>query len=185
MRADGMIVDSALDFARAVAGTVAPREILDSLCLMDVRYCGFDGHRHQGQLVIHRELAEELQGLFVLMEQRRFPITGAAPIVCFGWSDEASMAADNSSAFNYRLIAGTDRLSRHALGYAVDINPRENPAVYPDNRIAPPGVVWRPEEPGTFTGDHPVVRAFRQKGWLWGGDFTHLRDYHHFEKAGI
>ena len=95
------------------------------------------------------------------------------------------MAADNSSAFNYRLIAGTDRLSRHALGCAVDINPRENPAVYPDNRIAPPGAVWRPEKPGTFTADHPVVRTFREKGWLWGGDFTHLRDYHHFEKAGI
>ena len=185
MADDGVIVDSALDFARAVAGTSAPREVLDSLCLIDVRYCGFDGRRHKGQLVIHRDLAEELQGLFVLMERHRFPVAGAAPIVCFGWSDEASMAADNSSAFNYRFIAGTDRLSRHALGRAVDINPRENPAIYPDNRIAPPGAVWRPGKPGTFTEDHAVVRAFREKGWRWGGDFTHLRDYHHFEKAEI
>jgi peptidoglycan L-alanyl-D-glutamate endopeptidase CwlK len=93
------------------------------------------------------------------------------------------MAADNSSAFNYRLIAGTDRLSRHALGRAVDINPRENPAIYPDGRIVPAGAVRRPGKPGTFTEDHPVVRAFREKGWRWGGDFTHLRDYHHFEKG--
>jgi peptidoglycan L-alanyl-D-glutamate endopeptidase CwlK len=138
MADDGVIVDSEMDFAQAVAGTAAPREVLDSLCLIDIRYCGFDGQRHKGQIVIHRELAEELQGLFVLMEQRRFPVAGAVPIICFGWSDEASMAADNSSAFNYRLIAGTDRLSRHAPGRAVDINPRENPAIYPDNRIAPP-----------------------------------------------
>jgi hypothetical protein len=116
---DGVIVDSAMDFARAVAGTAAPREVLDSLCLIDVRYCGFDGRRHKGQLVIHHDLAEELQELFALMEQRRFPVAGVTPIVCFGWSDEASMAADNSSAFNYRLIAGTDRLSQHALGRAV------------------------------------------------------------------
>ena len=68
-----------------------------------------------------------MQGLFILMEQRRFPVAGVAPIVCFGWSDEASMAADNSSAFNYRLIAGTDQLSQHALDQAVDINLRENP----------------------------------------------------------
>ena len=104
------------------------------------------------------------------------------PIVRYGWSDEASMAADNTSAFNYRLIAGTDRLSRHATGRALDINPRRNPAVYPDGRIAPAGAVYRPGSPGTFTGEHPVVLAFRERGWRWGGDFTHLQDYHHFEK---
>jgi peptidoglycan L-alanyl-D-glutamate endopeptidase CwlK len=180
---EGVIVDSAMDFVQSVAGTAAPPEVLDRLCLIDVRYCGFDGRLHKGQLVIHRELAGELQGLFLLMEQWRFPVAGAAPIVHFGWSDAASMAADNSSAFNYRPIAGTDRLSRHALGRAVDINPRENPAIYPDNRIAPAGAVWQPGQPGTFTKDHPVVRAFRKKGWSWGGEFTHLRDYHHFEKG--
>jgi hypothetical protein len=183
MADDGVIVDSAMDFAQAVAGTAAPREVLEILCRIDVLYCGFDGRRHKGQLVVHRDLAEELWELFALMEQRRFPVAGAAPITCFGWSDEASMAADNSSAFNYRFIAGTVRLSRHALGRAVDINPRENPAIYPDGRIAPAGAVWQPWEAGTFTEDHPVVRAFREKGWRWGGDFTHIRDYHHFEKA--
>jgi hypothetical protein len=183
MADDGVIVDSALNFAQAVAGTKAPLEILEILCRIDVLYCGFDGRRHKGQLVVHRELAAELQGLFALMEQWRFPVAGVVPIVCFGWSDEASMAADNSSAFNYRPVAGTDRLSRHALGRAVDINPRENPAIYPDGRITPAGAVRRPGKPGTFTGNHPVVRAFREKGWRWGGDFTHIRDYHHFEKA--
>lgn len=178
----GVIVDSAIDFSQAVAGTAAPPEVLDRLRLVDVRYCGFDGHRHQGQFVIHRELAGELQGLFLLMEQLGFPVAGAVPIVCFGWSDEASMAAGNSSAFNYRMIAGTDRLSRHALGRAVDINPRENPAIYPDDRVAPAGAAWQPGKPGTFTREHPIVRAFLEKGWRWGGEFPHLRDYHHFEK---
>ena len=180
----GLVVDSAMEFAGAVAGTAAPPEVLDDLCLIDVRYRGFDCRVHLGQLVVHRELAEDLREIFSRMVRWGFPIGRAVPLVRYGWSDEASMAADNTSAFNYRLIAGTDRLSRHATGRALDINPFRNPAVYPDGRIAPAGAVYRPGDPGTFTGGDPVVLAFRERGWRWGGDFTHLRDYHHFEKPG-
>ena len=171
-----------MDFETAMAGTEAPREIVTSLCLIDVRCLGFDGDSHQGQLVIHRDLAADIEEVFALIQAVKFPVGEVAPIVRYDWSDEASMAADNSSAFNYRKIAGTDRLSRHALGRALDINPLENPAVYPDGRITPTGAVYRPGSPGTFTGDHPVVRAFLERGWRWGGNFDHVRDYHHFEK---
>ena len=182
--ADGRVIeDSAMDFAQAVAGTEAPPQILENLRLIDVFYLGFDGCRHKGQLVVHRDLAPDLLELFALMERQRFPVARAVPIVCFGWSDEAAMAADNSSAFNYRLIAGTSRISQHALGRAVDINPWENPAMDRAGRILPAGALRRPAQPGTFTEEHPLVRAFREKGWNWGGDFTHIRDYHHFEKS--
>jgi peptidoglycan L-alanyl-D-glutamate endopeptidase CwlK len=178
----GVIVDSAMDFDEAVAGTTAPPEILAALCLIDVRYRGFDGRHHAGQLVIHRELAAEIRAIFSLMEEWSVPIGRAVPIVRYGWSDETSMAADNTSAFNYRFIAGTRKLSRHATGRAVDVNPLRNPVLYPDGRIAPPGAVYRPGDPGTFTGGHPAVLAFRERGWRWGGDFDHMHDYHHFEK---
>jgi peptidoglycan L-alanyl-D-glutamate endopeptidase CwlK len=178
----GVIVDSAMGFGEAVAGTTAPREVLDALCLINIRYWGFDGRLHAGQLVIHRELAAEIGEIFALLEQWNFPIGGAVPIVRYGWSDEASMAADNTSAFNYRFIAGTQTLSRHATGRALDINPLRNPALYPSGRIAPAGALYRPGDPGTFTGEHPAVLAFRKRGWRWGGDFDHMRDYHHFEK---
>jgi len=178
----GLIVDSAMEFAEAVVGTAAPQEILATLQLLTVRYPGFDGRSHEGQLVVHRELAAEIRELFDLMASIGFPVRQAVPPVRYGWSDEASMAGDNTSAFNYRLIAGTDRLSRHAQGRALDINPRENPALYPDGRIAPAGGVYRPGDPGVLSGDHPVVRAFLERGWSWGGRFGHVRDYHHFEK---
>jgi hypothetical protein len=168
--------------AAAVAGTAAPPEVLATLTLLAVRHLGFDGRWHVGRLVVRRELAAELAELFALMAALRFPLFRVTPIVRYGWSDEASMAADNSSAFNYRLIAGTDQLSLHAQGRAVDLNPRENPVLYPDGRIAPAGAVWRPGSPGTFAEEEPVVRAFLARGWRWGGHFTHLRDYHHFEK---
>jgi peptidoglycan L-alanyl-D-glutamate endopeptidase CwlK len=182
MTGSGVVVDSAMDFAGAVAGTAAPPEILEALCLIDVRYCGFDGRVHLGQIVVHRELAAEIREIFTRIERLGFPIGRAVPIVRYGWSDEASMAADNTSAFNYRIIAGTDRLSHHAAGRALDINPFRNPSVYPDGRIVPAGACYRPGDLGTFTGDDSVVHAFRETGWRWGGDFTHLSDYHHFEK---
>lgn len=182
-RAD-RIVDSAMGIGEALAGTKAPPEAIRDLCLIAVPYIAFDSRFHEGQLVVHRELAQELKELFALMEILNFPVAGAVPIVRYGWSDEASMAADNASAFNYRFVAGTTRLSRHAAGRAVDINPRRNPAVYPDGRIAPPGALYRPGGPGVFDAGHPVVRAFKERGWRWGGDFDHMKDYHHFEKQG-
>jgi peptidoglycan L-alanyl-D-glutamate endopeptidase CwlK len=182
MAKGGVIVDSVMDFAGSVAGTAAPREVVEALCLMSVRYVGFDGCLHEGQLVVHRELAADLREIFALMEILKFPVAGAVPIVCCDWSDAASMAADNTSAFNYRTIAGTDRLSYHANGRAVDINPRRNPAVYPDGRSTPAGAVYRPGSPGTFAGEHPTVCAFLERGWRWGGHFDHIKDYHHFEK---
>ncbi|MEK7375527.1 MAG: M15 family metallopeptidase [Thermodesulfobacteriota bacterium] len=181
--ADGVvIVDSGMGFSGAIAGTAAPREVLETLCLIDVHYAGFDGRRHRGQLVIHRDLAADLGEIFALMESLKFPVAGAVPIVRYGWSDEASMAADNTSAFNYRVVAGTDRLSRHATGCAVDINPRQNPALYPEGRVSPAEGLYRPGIPGTLAGEEPVVRAFIERGWRWGGHFDHVRDYHHFEK---
>ena len=106
MAEGGVIVDSAMDFAGSIAGTAAPREVIESLCLISVRYVGFDGRLHEGQLVVHRELAADLGEIFALMEILKFPVAGAVPIVRYGWSDEASMAADNTSAFNYRRLPG-------------------------------------------------------------------------------
>ena len=182
MAEGGVIVDSAMDFTGSVAGTAAPREVIEALCLISVRYVGFDGRLHEGQLVVHRELAADLEEIFALTETLKFPVAGVIPVVRYGWSDAASMAADNTSAFNYRKIAGKDRLSCHANGRAIDINPRRNPVVYPDGQITPAGALYRPGSPGTFTGEHPIVGALLERGWRWGGHFDHMRDYHHFEK---
>jgi hypothetical protein len=183
MQRDGVVVDSAMPRAEALAGSSAPAEVLASLSLLEVRYLGFDGLTHAGQLVVHRELAPEIRELFGLLMACGFPVRQAVPVVRFGWSDAASMAADNSSAFNHRVVTGTDRLSRHAAGRALDLNPFENPVLYPDGRGEPPGAVYRPDAPGTLCSGDQVVTAFKERGWRWGGEFSHLRDYHHFEKG--
>ena len=176
------VSDSAMTFREAVSGCPAPEAVLAALCLVDVSYYGFDGRLHGGQLLVHSSVERDIHEIFSLIREARFPLRSVIPIARYDWSDEASMAANNSSAFNYRFIAGTRRLSRHASGLAVDFNPFQNPVVYENGAILPPGALYRPEAPGALTESSPVVHAFLRLGWRWGGHFLHIRDYHHFEK---
>jgi len=178
-----VIVDSRMTFAEAVAGTKAPPEVVAALCLLEVCYYSFDGRRHQGQLVVHQAVRQDVAEIFELIEKTKFPVGKAVPIVAYRWSDAASMRDNNSSAFNYRFVAGTKRLSRHALGLAVDINPFRNPVVYDSGRISPRGAAYRPGAPGVLTREHPVVREFLRRGWQWGADFQSMKDYHHFDRV--
>ncbi|OPY93549.1 MAG: hypothetical protein A4E73_00007 [Syntrophaceae bacterium PtaU1.Bin231] len=176
------VIDSGLSFAQAVAGSPAPADVLASLRLIDVRYLGFDGLARQGQLLIHRRIADEVSEIFRVLMDLRFPVAKARPIVLYGWSDDASMKDNNSTAFHYRCVAGTSRLSHHALGLAVDINPFLNPLVHPDGRTVPEGAAYHSGEPGVIAEGGPVLSEFLRRGWRWGGHFDAYRDHHHFEK---
>jgi len=176
------IVDSRMSFAEAVSGTAAPLEVLKQLCLLDVCYYAFDGKLHQGQLVANKRLRGEIEGIFAMIKDIRFPVARVVPIVHYGWSDATSMADNNTSAFNYRFVAGTARLSCHAAGEAIDINPRQNPVVYASGTTLPPGAVYVPPALGAFFRGCPALDEFLSRGWKWGGEFTSVKDYHHFEK---
>ena len=177
------IIDSKMTFEEAIAGTKAPKDIIDSLCLIDVRYFAFDGRLHQGQLLVHGDVVKNVIEIFKLIERLKFPVARVFPIVRYDWSDDKSMAENNTSAFNYRFVMGTERFSHHAYGRAVDINPYLNPVIDESGRIDPPGATYLPDQPGTLFEAHPVVREFMNRGWRWGGKFSSSVDYHHFDKA--
>ena len=181
-----LIIDSCFrSLDEAVQGLEFPNEIREALALVDVVYVSFDGGMHQGQVVIHKKLATDVREIFALLLELRFPIARVIPIIAYGWDDEASMAANNSSGFNYRVIAGTDRLSEHAKGLAFDLNPLQNPFIGKDGKISPAGATYDPSVPGTITKDGPVVALFKSKGWKWGGYWKKdygILDYQHFEK---
>lgn len=181
-RPEEIIVDSRLSYAEAIYGTAAPKAIIEELCLLEVRYHSFDGRLHQGQLVLHKRLQEELAEIFATIRATCFPVAKVVPLVHYDWSDEASMADNNTAAFNYRLVAGTTRLSRHAAGQAIDINPRQNPVIYAGGVSLPPGALYAPPVQGTLTPDSLIMKEFLSRGWQWGGDFHGRKDYHHFEK---
>jgi hypothetical protein len=177
-----IIIDSAMSFSEAIEGTTAPEEIVDSLSLVDVLYYSFDGKKHQGQIVVNSVLEEDVYEIFTLIEHLKFPVSKVIPVVVYSWDDHKSMAANNSSCFNFRVIEGTTTLSMHSLGKAVDINPAQNPVIYPNGVIAPQGAKYAPSNAGTFSAENPVVQEFLRRGWHWGGNFDQPKDYHHFEK---
>lgn len=180
-----MIIDSSMSFGDAIAGTDAPADVVGNLCLLEVCYFSFDGKLHQGQLVVHKKLRRDLLDIFTLIRNTGFKVARVIPMVKYGWSDDLSMADNNTSAFNYRFVAGTQRLSLHAAGQAVDINPFRNPVFYKDGVSAPPGASYDLTADGTLYGESPIVQAFQSKGWRWGGNFESVRDYHHFERVPL
>ena len=168
-----------MTLAEALNGSAAPPEILANQTLLDVPFVNFEGASRIGQIVVARDVAGEVAAIFA--EIYGFPIAQITPLVAFDWSDDASMEANNCSGFNYRVKVGKTELSAHALGRAVDINPRQNPYICGDLTL-PPSARYDAATPGTLLADGIVVRAFEQRGWIWGGRWTKLLDFHHFEK---
>lgn len=175
------IIDSHLSRAEALADIEMPPRIERSLAVIKLRYWSFDGLEHEGQLVLRAELEPEVREIFTAIQAAHFPIEKMIPVVHYGWSDDLSMADNNSSAFNYRRAVGRRKWSHHAYGRAIDLNPRLNPYVKGD-LVLPPGATYNPAVPGTIVDGGPVVAAFLQHGWQWGGHWTRLQDWHHFEK---
>jgi hypothetical protein len=177
-----IIVDSSISFSEAIEGTNAPLEIVDSLALVDVLYYSFDGLKHQGQIIVNNALEGDIYEIFGLIEKIKVPVGRVIPIVAYQGDDHSSMADNNSSSFNFRVIEGTTKLSLHSFGRAVDINPVQNPVIYPNGFIAPQGAKYSPSNAGTFSAKNQVVQEFIKRGWHWGGNFEQPKDYHHFEK---
>ena len=179
---NNLIIDSKLTFEEAIKGTKAPKEVTDSLCLLDVKYYSVDGKIHQGQLIINKSLKKDVEHIFNLMFTEKFVINKVIPIVKYNWSDDESMEDNNTSAFCYRNIAGKNKLSNHSFGRAIDINPYFNPVEYSDGSTSPKKAKHRIGKPGTFDEKNKIVVEFRKLGWRWGGNFSEYKDNHHFDK---
>lgn len=164
----------------ALVGKEIPEEIKKQMTLIDVHYLSFDGEIRDGQLVVHREVFTEVQELFQRLLETKFPIQRIVPVVVYGWNDAVSMATNNTSAFNYRVISGTNRLSNHSYGRAIDINPVQNPCVQKNGSTVPSGARYDVAVPGTITED--IAALFISRGWIWGGNWTEPKDWQHFEK---
>jgi hypothetical protein len=107
----------------------------------------------------------------------------------FRGSDDASMAADNTSAFNcrYAVATGPKRWSAHAYGKAIDVNPVENPYVQGSTVSPANGRAYADRSrrsPGMAVAGGVLVSAFASRGWAWGGRWSGTPDYQHFSATG-
>ena len=161
---------------------------LEDLRLLTVAHWDFAGRVRTGELVIHAEWADAVVDVFRALFAAEFPIQQVRLVDEFGGDDDRSMAANNTSAFNCRPATGSSRWSEHAYGRAIDINPIQNPYVTPAGSILPPeGAVHVDRDPATtglIAEDGPVVAAFDDIGWQWGGRWSRGKDYQHFSATG-
>ena len=159
------------------------------LRLVRLAFWGFDGRRHLGSLVVNEAVVPAVEQVFERLYAARFPIRRMEPVDAFRGSDDRSMAADNTSAFNCRsaVATGPKRWSVHAYGEAIDVDPVENPYLE-GGRVLPPGgepfLDRSNDRPGMAVPGGVLVEAFASSGWHWGGRWTGSPDYQHFSATG-
>ncbi len=162
-----------------------PREDLRYLHIL---HKTVEGETKEGELVCHKLIAEDLLDIFQKLYDASYPIEKVRLVDEYGADDESSMADNNSSCFNYRVISHTTRISKHGLGLAVDINPLYNPYVKSVNgrrNVEPANGVPYLDRTGDFLykidETDLCYKLFREHGFVWGGAWKNSKDYQHFE----
>jgi hypothetical protein len=154
---------------------------------VNVEYIGFDGQTHRGDLVVHEDLAQQVIEIFEQLYRLSYPVEKVRTVDLYSDADdELSMEDNNTSAFNCRMIPGTDEWSPHAYGRAIDLNPRINPCLYASGYFEPRNAAAYLDrtrtDPGLLHNGDPAVRVFTDRGWRWGGEWSAPLDYQHFER---
>lgn len=162
-----------------------PRE---DLRYIHVLHKDFDGNTKEGELIVNRIIAEDVLEIFRELYDASYPIEKIRLVDEYNADDESSMSDNNSSAFNFRYISYTTTVSKHGLGFAVDINTLYNPYVKTVNgelSIEPANAGAYVDRDADFEHkiDHDDLcyQIFTKHGFEWGGDWSSSKDYQHFE----
>ncbi|SDL01870.1 M15 family metallopeptidase [Natronincola ferrireducens] len=158
---------------------------LEDLSYLTVTYWDFDGQQQKGELIVHRKIAEEVVDIFEELYEERFPIAKVRLIDEYDADDNRSMEDNNTYGFCFRVIEGTQNISKHGYGVAIDINPIQNPYIRGDIVLPLAGKDYVNREDvgkGMIIKGDPCYNAFISRGWTWGGEWKTIKDYHHFQK---
>ena len=157
-----------------------------------ITHVGFDGRPRRGELVVHADVAADVADVFAALYADRFRIERMLLIDEYGGDDDRSMAANNSSGYNCRRVAGQPAWSDHAYGRAIDINPVQNPYVV-GSEVRPPAArrflsvdrtAGARPLPGVIRDGDVVRREFDRIGWEWGGLYSDP-DFQHFSAPHV
>ena len=161
----------------------------DDLRYIHVLHKNIEGETLEGEMVCSKLIAEDLLEIFRELYEQSYPIEKMRLIDEYDANDELSMTDNNSSCFNYRTISHTNKISKHGLGVAVDINTLYNPytKVVDGERIIEPaaGAPYLDRDadfPYKIERGDLCYNLFISHGFEWGGDWTDRKDYQHFEK---
>lgn len=162
---------------------------VSDLRYLHVLHVGFDGQTHEGEIICNKAIAEDLLEIFEALYEAGYQIEKIKLVDEYNAEDEASMADNNSSAFNFRFISHTTKISNHGKGMAIDINPLYNPYIKTVNgnlNIEPANssdYVDRAKDfPHKIDENDLAYQLFIAHGFSWGGAWSSSKDYQHFEK---
>lgn len=160
----------------------------EELRYLHVLHIGFDDKIHEGELICNKIIAEDLLEIFRILFNNRYQIEKICLVDNYDADDEKSMRDNNSSSFNFRFISHTNKISKHGLGIAIDINPLYNPYIKEVNgkiiiepSIATDYVDREKEFPHKITQQDLCYKLFIEHGFEWGGEWSSCKDYQHFE----
>lgn len=163
---------------------------LEDLRYLTVAHYTFDNEVKKGELICNRLIADDLIDIFRNLYNAHYPIESIRLIDEFDADDRKSMNANNTSCFNYRLVSGTKKLSNHARGLAIDLNPFINPYVvkrkdgslYVSPADARKYADRTADFPGKVDENDLAYKEFIRHGFEWGGGWKKEKDYQHFQK---
>lgn len=169
----------------------APEITLDELRYVHILHYDFDGAPAEGELICNELIARDLLEIFYELYRNEYRLEKVRLIDEYDGDDIASMEDNNTSCFNYRVVAGSSTLSRHALGLAVDINPLYNPYVgYEQDgslNISPASASAYADRSAAFPykidENDLCYKLFIRHGFTWGGHWNNVKDYQHFQKS--
>lgn len=161
---------------------------LDDLRYVRILYRGFDEETHVGELVVNQRIADKIVSIFKELYDNNYQLERVVLIDDYGADDDASVEANNTSAFNYRVVEGTKKLSKHSYGLAIDVNPLYNPYVTKKTgewgtklEGCKPYIDRSQDFPHKIEEEDLCYQLFKKNGFTWGGDWTSVKDYQHFE----
>jgi D-alanyl-D-alanine carboxypeptidase len=165
---------------------------LEDLRMVHVSYWNFDGEVAHGPLVLNQRVAGDVLWVFRQLFRAHFPILKidlAAKWHPVKPSDYWNPSRKSVTAsFNCRPATDSTSLSQHSYGWAIDINPLQNPYVRSDGSVlravAKPYRNRSMQREGMIHEGDVVVRSFAAIGWEWGGHWHTLKDYMHFSLTG-
>ncbi len=192
MRVDNYVIFKYIDIPYDIKNNMIGKSMplnanisFEELSYLKLTYFGFDNNTHIGEMIVNKKLAKEVVDIFKELYKNRYPIEKIKLIDEYNANDNLSMKDNNSSSFNYRTIWGTNKISNHGKGMAIDINPLQNPHVKGIIVSPPEGELYKDRKnirKGMIIKNDVAYNAFIKRGWKWGGDWNNP-DYQHFEKV--
>lgn len=168
-----------------------PEVTLDELRYIHILHYDFDGNPTEGELICNEAIAQDLVEIFYELYRNEYQLERVLLVDEYDGDNTASMEDNNTSCFNYRMAEGTNSLSKHALGLAIDVNPFYNPYITYNKdgseNVSPATAEFYADRSASFPykidENDLCYKLFTQHGFIWGGNWNSSKDYQHFQKT--